>query len=58
PKGRVLAALALNEAGALDVALPRTAPATVYARTGDWPVTVLLAALIIAGLIRRRRELN
>jgi len=55
-QGRVLAALALNEAGALDVALPPLSGETVYARNGDLPVGVLLAVLIAAGVIVRRRK--
>ena len=55
-QGRVLAALALNEAGALDVALPPLSGETVYSRTEDLPVGVLLAVLIAAGVIVRRRN--
>ena len=54
-KGRVLAALPLNEAGALDAALPPALPPTFYARAGDWPVFGLLALLGLGALRQRRR---
>lgn len=43
PRGRILGQLALGEAGYLDLALPHPAPATLYARTGDLPVLILIA---------------
>lgn len=54
PAGRILAAIPLNEAGFLDHALPAPLPPTVYARTGDWPVIVVLLATL-GGLLLRRR---
>jgi apolipoprotein N-acyltransferase len=54
PGGRILAAIPLNEAGFLDHALPAPLPPTVYARTGDWPVVVVLLATL-GGLLLRRR---
>ncbi len=47
PRGQVLQALALNEAGFIDAGLPAPLPATLYARTGD-PVWMFL---IIMGLV-------
>ncbi|PWK57982.1 apolipoprotein N-acyltransferase [Roseicyclus mahoneyensis] len=41
-RGRVLASLPLNEAGYLDAALPPALPPTVYARSGDLPVLLLV----------------
>jgi len=42
PYGRVLDQLPLGVAGYMDVALPRPLAETLYRRTGDWPVLVLL----------------
>ena len=62
PDGRVLWSLALGEAGYLDAPLPTPRAPTVYARTGDWPVAIILllslGALILAaprnGIAKRR----
>lgn len=55
PHGRVLAALALNEAGFIDAALPLPLPPTPYSRTGDLPLALfLLAALGLAVPGKRR----
>ncbi len=54
-KGRVLATVALNTDGHLDAAVPPALPSTLYARTGDWPATVLLSLAILALIIRRVR---
>ncbi|UWQ22937.1 apolipoprotein N-acyltransferase [Jannaschia sp. W003] len=52
-RGTVMSSLALNEAGALDAALPPALPPTPYARTGDLaPLLVLLA--LLAGLAALR----
>nr|WP_038651170.1 apolipoprotein N-acyltransferase [Roseibacterium elongatum] len=55
-RGRVVAALPLGEAGALDVALPPALPPTLYARTGDVPIliVVLFAGLATIAAGRRR----
>lgn len=45
PDGAVLADLPLNTAGALDADLPLPGPVTMYSRTGDWPVFLLLLGL-------------
>lgn len=56
PWGRLTAALPLNEAGYLDAALPLARPATLYSRTGDWPLMILLlGGLCLAGLRARAR---
>lgn len=62
PFGRVIASLGLGEAGFLDVALPGALPATPYARFGDLPGLVLIAALLgltgstfICGASRRKQ---
>ncbi len=46
--GRILASIPLGEAGWIDHPLPPARPATIYARTGDWPLlAVLLATLLV-----------
>ncbi|TCL08733.1 apolipoprotein N-acyltransferase [Shimia isoporae] len=55
-QGRIVAALTLNEAGALDVALPALAPETFYSRTGDTPLALLLLALILTMAALRWRK--
>lgn len=46
PHGRVTASLALNTAGFVDARLPEPLPATLYSRSGDLPLAlVLLLAL-------------
>ncbi len=54
-RGRVLAQIPLGEAGWIDVPLPPSAPATLYARTGDLPV-IVLALLLSAGAASTRRR--
>ncbi|MGE4324976.1 MAG: apolipoprotein N-acyltransferase [Pseudodonghicola sp.] len=56
PRGRILASIPLGQAGYADAKLPEPLPPTVYARTGDWPVFLLLlaAAIGVAGVQRRR----
>lgn len=54
-RGRILASLPLNEAGALDAVVPAALPATLYARTGDVPLMVLLGVAILGGGLLRRR---
>ena len=44
-KGRVTASLELGRAGVVDAALPAALPATLYVRSGDFPVLALLAAI-------------
>jgi apolipoprotein N-acyltransferase len=56
--GRVIGAVPLGEAGWLDVALPRPAPPTTYARLGDLPVLAALAGLAgIAAWLSLRKAL-
>ncbi|TRD16662.1 apolipoprotein N-acyltransferase [Palleronia caenipelagi] len=47
-RGRVIGEIPMGVAGHLDVALPPPGPETLYARTGDWPVAVLLLLMISA----------
>jgi apolipoprotein N-acyltransferase len=53
PLGRVTASLALGTEGVLDARLPERAPQTLYARTGDAVVGLVLAAALIV-VVRRR----
>jgi len=46
PHGEVIRAIPLGQAGFVDAPLPAPLPPTLYARTGDWPVFLLL---LIAG---------
>ena len=57
--GTVLADLPLGVRGHLDAALPAALPPTLYSRTGDLPLALLLA-LALAGLLvaGRRRKLG
>ncbi len=54
-RGRVTASLPFGSEGYLDAALPGALPATPYARFGEIPVLVLLAALALATLLKSRR---
>jgi len=56
--GRIIDHLPLGVDGALDVALPAALPPTLYARTGDWPVAVVLILLMLGHAIGRVRETN
>lgn len=54
PKGEVLRDIPLGQAGYVDAPLPDALPPTPYARTGDWPVLVLVLLGLAAGGIARR----
>jgi apolipoprotein N-acyltransferase len=56
PYGRVVGAIPLGTAGALDTALPRALPAPPYARLGALPVLVALATLAMAAFIMTSRS--
>lgn len=53
-RGHVRASLPLNEAGFLDAALPAALPPTIYARTGDLPVLVLVLLATGAAVLAAR----
>jgi apolipoprotein N-acyltransferase len=53
PVGRVVARLGLGIEGVLDASLPTAIPPTIYARSGDIPAEIMLAAGLLF-IIRRR----
>src|SRR6202040_425445 len=53
PMGRVVARLGLGVEGVLDSGLPSAIAPTLYARSGDIPMTMIVAASLIF-VIRRR----
>ncbi|MCH2069186.1 apolipoprotein N-acyltransferase [Shimia sp.] len=55
-RGRVLDALALNTEGYLDAVLPEARAKTLYAKTGDLPLTIVVVLLLLTALLLRRRE--
>ena len=56
PFGRVIAELPLGTEGVLDARLPQPAPPTLYARTGDLPTALVVAAAAVLALRGRRRS--
>ncbi|ARE38692.1 Apolipoprotein N-acyltransferase [Rhodovulum sp. P5] len=55
PTGMVTASLGLGTAGVLTAPLPPALPETVYSKTGDWPVAVLILlafSVLVAGRFR------
>lgn len=54
-RGQIVASLPLGVSGFLDVALPAPLPETIYARSGDWPVLLLLIVCVTGLLLKRRR---
>jgi apolipoprotein N-acyltransferase len=53
PLGRIVAELGLGIEGVLDSKLPSAIPPTVYARTGNIPAAILLAAALLFVVCRR-----
>ncbi|WP_282602284.1 apolipoprotein N-acyltransferase [Paracoccus sp. PARArs4] len=54
-RGGVRDSLPLNEAGAMDAALPGALPETTWLRMGNLPLVLLLVAVIGTTALRRRR---
>jgi apolipoprotein N-acyltransferase len=52
PYGRIIAQLALNEKGFLDVPIPSPLAPTFYSQTGDTPLFIILM-LVMAGIMGR-----
>jgi apolipoprotein N-acyltransferase len=57
PHGRILSSIPLGQAGYADANLPVPLPPTLYSRTGDWPVLVMLLAAAL-GLVWHGRRAN
>lgn len=57
-RGRVIDQLPFGTMAALDTKVPGALPPTIYSRSGDWPVFLLLAALALATFHRRRTALR
>jgi apolipoprotein N-acyltransferase len=53
PVGRVIAQLGLGLEGVLDAGLPSAIPPTIYARVGDIPVAIFVAAALLLAIWRR-----
>ena len=56
PLGRITRSLPLGFEGVLDAALPQSLAPTSYSRFGDAPLGLLLAAVLLAAIVRRARE--
>lgn len=57
PYGRILQSLPLGVEGILDSGLPVAVTQPVYARTGRFSLTAMLAICLMAAIVRRRRGL-
>lgn len=61
PRGRVLRSIGLGQAGYIDALLPLPRQPTIYSRTGDIPLSVLMAFVLVIGVLRawgRQRTLS
>jgi apolipoprotein N-acyltransferase len=54
-RGGIAAELPLGATGYLDTPLPGALPPTLYARSGDWPLILILLALLGAAIAQGRR---
>lgn len=57
-RGRIVDSLPLGVHGKLDSHIPEKRPQTIYAKTGDLPVSVFIVALLATVLLRKRRNSN
>lgn len=55
-KGRYLGRVDPYERGVIDAPLPGALPATVYARTGDWPAIALMVLTFLFGALKWRES--
>ena len=53
PLGRIVARLGLGIEGVLDSSLPSALAPTIYARIGDIPAAIIVAAALIFSIRRR-----
>ena len=58
PWGRVIASLPLNSEGYVDAPLPKPLASTLYSRSGDLPLALLLALFLGGMAVLRRRAGN
>jgi apolipoprotein N-acyltransferase len=56
PLGRVIRSLQLGSEGVLDSTLPQRIDRTFYARFGNGPTALVVAAVLLVGLFRRLRN--
>lgn len=56
PGGNMPSGLQLNQAGILDLPVPAPRPATLYARTGDLPLVVILFLTLTGLFVAKRRN--
>jgi apolipoprotein N-acyltransferase len=56
PLGRTVARLGLGLEGVLDSGLPSATPPTIYARAGDIPIAIIVAAALMFAISRRVRK--
>ncbi len=56
PRGRFVARLGLGEAGFLDLEMPASLPAPLYARFGDLFLILLIGGIALGNLARRRQS--
>ena len=54
--GKITGTIALNEAGSIDLPLPPAKPATLYAKTGDWPTFAGLIIMLSILIVRRSQK--
>lgn len=52
--GRILSSLGLGETGVVDSDLPKALPATIYAKTGPWPI-LAFALMLIVFCVKKRK---
>ncbi|KEJ88044.1 apolipoprotein N-acyltransferase [Sulfitobacter donghicola] len=52
PRGQVLKSLGLNEAGYIDAFLPEPRQPTLYSRTGDLPLALIMVLILLARVLR------